>query len=380
MWGEVEEREEEGWYFRLSEHTDWLRDYIKNNPDFIFPTSRAKDVLNALGPSGGIDLCISRPKARLSWGIPLPFDEGHVNFVWFDALTNYISFAGYLADEVGNEGMPDFAKLWPAVAHVIGKDILVPAHAIYWPIMLHALGFSDEQIPRLIVHGWWNIKGQKMSKSLGNVVDPASIADLVTVDGLRYYLMESMVTGNDADLSVDRMVVDVYTGKLLKGLGNLLNRAINMAQKYRGGVLAATSYDDDLNKALRQTVADVPSRYLEKMDAWAIHEGIAEAWKIVDHGNKFVEDTAPFKLAKDPEQAARLDSILGHLAEAVAHVSVLLSPIMPDACAEIRRQLNWQMPDGFTVGDLKWGLLPAGHKMNEPKILFPRIELGEEKK
>lgn len=377
-WGEVVELEEENWYFRLSEHVEWLRGYIKNHPDFIFPAFRANDVLNAL--EGGQDLCISRPVERLSWGIPLPFDERFVNYVWFDALTNYISFAGYLADEVGNEGMPDFTKLWPADAHVIGKDILVPAHAIYWPIMLHALGFSDEQIPRLIVHGWWNIKGAKMSKSLGNVVDPAALANLVTVDGLRFYLMRSMATGYDADLSVDRMVVDVYTGELLKGLGNLLNRAVNMAQKYRSGVLAASSYDDDLNKALRQTVADVPARYLEKMNAWAIHEGIAEAWKIVDHGNKFVEDTAPFKLAKDLEQAARLDSILAHLAEAVAHISVLLSPIMPEACAEIRRQLNWQMPEGFTVGDLKWGLLPAGHQLNEPKILFPRIELEGEKK
>ncbi|QIF00747.1 methionine--tRNA ligase [Roseimicrobium sp. ORNL1] len=377
-WGEVVELQEENWYFRLSEHVEWLRGYIKSHPDFIFPAFRANDVLNAL--EGGQDLCISRPVERLSWGIPLPFDERFVNYVWFDALTNYISFAGYLADEVGNEGMPDFAKLWPADAHVIGKDILVPAHAIYWPIMLHALGFSDEQIPRLIVHGWWNIKGAKMSKSVGNVVGPAELADLVTVDGLRFYLMRSMATGYDADLSVDRMIIDVYTGELLKGLGNLLNRAVNMAQKYRSGLLAASSYDDDLNKALRQTVAEAPARYSEKMNAWAIHEGIAEAWKIVDHGNKFVEDTAPFKLAKDPEQAARLDSILAHLAEAVAHVSVLLSPIMPDACAEIRRQLNWQMPDGFTVNDLKWGLLPAGHQLNEPKILFPRIELEGDKK
>ncbi|HSI63004.1 MAG TPA: methionine--tRNA ligase, partial [Candidatus Saccharimonadia bacterium] len=218
-WGEVVELQEENWYFRLSEHVEWLRGYIKSHPDFIFPTSRAKDVINAL--EGGQDLCISRPVERLSWGIPLPFDERFVNYVWFDALTNYISFAGYLADEVGNEGMPDFAKLWPADAHVIGKDILVPAHAIYWPIMLHALGFSDEQIPRLIVHGWWNIKGQKMSKSLGNVVDPSALADIITVDGLRYYLMRDMATGNDADLSDERIGM-AYNKELAGGLGNLL--------------------------------------------------------------------------------------------------------------------------------------------------------------
>ena len=375
-WGEVVELEEENWYFRLSEHVEWLREYIKTHPDFIFPSYRAKDVLNAL--EGGQDLCISRPVERLSWGIPLPFDERFVNYVWFDALTNYISFAGYLADEVGNDGMPDFAKLWPADAHVIGKDILVPAHAIYWPIMLHALGFSDAQLPRLIVHGWWNIKGQKMSKSLGNVVDPAVLADLVGVDGLRFYLIRSMTTGSDADLSVERMVVDIYTGELLKGLGNLVNRAINMAQKYRGGLLAASSYDDEINQALRGVVADVPARYLEKMNAWALHEGIAEAWRIVDAGNKYVDDTAPFKLAKDPAQAARLDSILAHLAEIVAHLSVILSPIMPDVCTRIREQLGWTLPDGLTVGDLKWGLLPAGHQLNQPQILFPKVELPKD--
>ncbi|RBP47400.1 methionyl-tRNA synthetase [Roseimicrobium gellanilyticum] len=375
-WGEVVETEEENWYFRLSEHVEWLSSYIKSHPDFIFPAFRANDVLNAL--ESGQDLCISRPIERLSWGIPLPFDERFVNYVWFDALTNYISFAGYLADEVGNEGMPDFAKLWPADAHVIGKDILVPAHAIYWPIMLHALGFSDEQIPRLIVHGWWNIKGEKMSKSLGNVVDPAALAGIFSVDGLRYYLMKDMATGYDADLSEERMEI-AYNKELAGGLGNLLNRTLKMLQNASKGVITASSYDDEVNQTFRRVVADAPARYAEKMNAWAIHEGIAEAWKIVDHANFFIDHTQPFKM-KDPALAERRDSVLHHLAESLVHVSVLLSPVMPEACAKIREQLGWHLPEGFTVGDLKWGLLPVGHQLNPPVPVFPRVELGAEKK
>jgi methionyl-tRNA synthetase len=374
-WGEVVELQEDNWYFKLSEHVEWLKAYIKSHPDFIFPSFRASDVLNALESSGGIDLCISRPKERLSWGIPLPFDSNYVNFVWFDALTNYVSFAGYLSEECGNQGFPEFSRLWPADAHVIGKDILVPAHAIYWPIMLHALGFPDDQIPRLIVHGWWNSKeGTKMSKSTGNVVDPHDLADVFSVDGLRYYLMREMSTGYDANLSDERME-NAYNKELADGLGNLLNRTLTMASKVRDGVLNAEhGYDDDVNQSLRQTVAAAPAPYVAKMDSWAINEGIAEAWKIVTHANSFVEVTQPFKM-KDPSLSARKDSVLYHLAEALLHVSVLLSPIIPEACQKMREQLGWTMPPGFTISDLKWGLLPHGHQIGQRAPLFPKVEL-----
>jgi methionyl-tRNA synthetase len=326
-----------------------------------------------LESSGGQDLCISRPKERLSWGIPIPFDERFVNFVWFDALVNYISFAGYLSKEAGNSGMPEFSRLWPADAHVIGKDILVPAHAIYWPIMLHALGFSDAQMPRLIVHGWWNVKGAKMSKSTGNVIDPNELADTFTADGLRYYLMRDISTGYDADFSDERILMS-YNKELAGGLGNLLNRTLSMAQKYRSGMLAASSYDDEINQALRQSVAEAPSKYVQSMNAWAIHDGIAEAWKIVTHANQFVDVTQPFKLAKDEAQAGRLTTVLHHLAEALAHVSILLDPIIPQAAAKMRAQLGWEPSSNFTFSDLKWGLLPAGHQLGQPVPLFPRLE------
>jgi methionyl-tRNA synthetase len=370
-WGEVSEIEEENWYFKLGEHVEWLRGYIKAHPEFIFPTHRLNDVLNAL--SEGQDLCISRPRERLSWGIPLPFDERFVNYVWFDALANYISISGYMAEEVGNTGMPDFKALWPADAHVIGKDILQPAHAIYWPIMLHALGFTDEQMPKLIVHGWWNVKGAKMSKSIGNVIDPNQLADTFTADGLRYYLMRDIATGYDADFSDERIIMS-FNKELAGGLGNLLNRTLNMAHKYRNGVLEASSYDDEINQALRQTVSEAPAKYCEKMHAWAIHDGIAEAWKIVTHANAFVDQTQPFKLAKDPAQAERLTAVLQHLAEALAHVSILLDPIIPEAAAKMRAQLGWNPSARLPFDDLKWGLLPSGHQLGQPVPLFPRLD------
>ena len=375
-WGEVIELEEDNWYFRLSDHVEWLKNHIRSHPDFIFPAFRANDVLNALENFGGQDLCISRPIERLSWGIPLPFDERFVNYVWFDALTNYISFAGYLADECGNEGLPQFDKLWPADAEIIGKDILVPAHAVYWPIMLHALGFTDEQIPKLIVHGWWNIKGAKMSKSLGNIVDPNVLADTFGADGLRFYLMRDIATGYDSDFTEERILMS-YNKELGGGLGNLLNRTLKMANNYRSGVLKHNGYDDEIHASLRQVTAEAEAAYPEKMEGWNIHHGIDEAWKIVTAANGFIEQTQPFKLAKDESQSERLDSVLLHLAESILHASILLNPIMPVACEKIREQLRCPLPAGFKLSDLKWGLLPDGHQLGEGVPIFPRVELKE---
>ncbi|MDB6140342.1 MAG: methionyl-tRNA synthetase [Verrucomicrobiaceae bacterium] len=374
-WGEVVELEEENWYFKLSEHVEWLKAFIRSHPDFIFPAFRANDVINALEGGGAIDLCISRPKERLTWGIPLPFDPDFVNYVWFDALVNYISFAGYLADEVGNTGLPDFKRLWPANAHVIGKDILSPPHAIYWPTMLHAMGFSDEEIPQLIVHGWWNLRGGKISKSIGNVIDPNALADTFTPDGLRFYLMKDIATGQDADFSDERILM-AYNKDLGGGLGNLLNRTLKMANNYRQGVVTINGFDDEVCANLRQVVAEVTAAYPQKMESWAIHHGIEEIWKIVTAANGFIELTQPFKLAKDETQGERLDAVLRHLAEAILQVTVLLNPIMPVACEKIREQLGWKLPEGFTLEKLAWGLLPDGHRLGQGVPLFPRVEVA----
>src|SRR5213080_1570134 len=197
-WGEVEQREEENYYFKLSEHKEWLLNFLRSHPTFVSPSFRQTELINAVEKLSG-DLCISRPKSRLSWGIELPFDKNFVNYVWFDALTNYISFAGYDPNIDNYEKQPqEFRDRWPAL-QIIGKDILVPAHGIYWLIMLHAIGFHDEAMPQLLVHGWWNLGGAKMSKSAGNVIDPFALIEKYGAEALRYYLLSDIATGSDAD-------------------------------------------------------------------------------------------------------------------------------------------------------------------------------------
>src|SRR3954469_2073099 len=229
-WGQVEFREEENYYFKLEQHKDWLLRHIDNVPNFVTPDFRQKELRNAVEKLSG-DLCISRPKSRLSWGIELPFDRDYVNYVWFDALTNYISFIGYDPAQKNFADQPnDFRDRWPAL-QMIGKDILIPAHGIYWMIMLKALDFPDEQMPKFLVHGWWNISGAKMSKSLGNVVDPDELANKYGAEALRYYLMSDIATGKDADFSEDRLI-SAFNGRLANSLGNLLNRTLNMAGRF----------------------------------------------------------------------------------------------------------------------------------------------------
>ena len=232
-WGQVEFREEENYYFRLEGQKRWLLDLIDRRAGLIEPSFRVAELRNAVDRLAG-DLCVSRPKARLAWGIEFPFDSEFVTYVWFDALVNYISFApGY--DPAPGTDLTQFRQWWPAL-HVIGKDILIPAHGVYWPMMLHALGFSDDEIPTFLVHGWWNISGEKMSKSLGNSVDPDVLADRYGAEALRYYLMSDIATGKDADFSEERLI-QRYNTDLANNLGNLLNRTLNMAHKYRDGVL-----------------------------------------------------------------------------------------------------------------------------------------------
>src|SRR5438105_4450940 len=230
-WGQVEFREEENYYFKLSQHKDWLLRYIDNRKDAVIPDFRQTELRNAVERISG-DLCISRPKSRLDWGIELPFDKDFVTYVWFDALTNYISFAGYDPSVSSFNLQPSsFLDRWPAL-QVIGKDILVPAHGIYWLIMLHAIGFPDDQMPQLLVHGWWNLGGAKMSKSAGNIVDPFVLIEKYGAEALRYYLMSDIATGQDADFSAERLIKR-YNADLANAVGNLLNRSLNMTERYR---------------------------------------------------------------------------------------------------------------------------------------------------
>ncbi|MGH8102375.1 MAG: methionine--tRNA ligase, partial [Chthoniobacterales bacterium] len=251
-WGEIEFREEENYYFKLSQHKDWLRSYLDNRKDAVIPDFRQTELRNAVekisdnrqsdaSAARTSDLCISRPKSRLDWGIELPFDKNFVTYVWFDALTNYISFIGYDPNQsTFNSQSLTFREKWPAL-QIIGKDILVPAHGIYWLIMLHAIGFPDEQIPQLLVHGWWNLGGAKMSKSAGNIVDPFALAEKYGAEALRYYLMSDIATGKDADFSEERLI-ERYNADLANRLGNLLNRSLPMIERYKRGELKQASW------------------------------------------------------------------------------------------------------------------------------------------
>lgn len=379
QWGEVIEFEEENYYFRLSDHVGWLRDYLTRTPDVIFPEFRKADVINALAATEGTDLCISRPKDRLDWGIELPFDSDYVTFVWFDALTNYISGAGYRRELHGADAppLPDFDRLWPADAHVIGKDILVPAHAIYWMIMLHAAGFTDDQMPKFLVHGWWNIRGEKMSKTTGNIVDPVALADRYTTDGLRYYLLRDIVSGRDADFDESRLRM-LYQTELANELGNLLNRTLNMTARYRGGVVTPGSgHEDADNAALRSKVAEAHVAYHAHMQGHEPHAALEVVRGVTGAANRYVEQSAPWKLAKDDAQAARLDSVLHHLAETLVHIAAWLRPFMPTATGRMLGQL--QAADKVpTLTDMAWGLLPDGHVLGAADPLFPRLPEEEE--
>src|SRR6266513_3166506 len=323
-WGQVEFREEENYYFKLSDHKKWLTDYLKKRKDAVIPDFRQTELVNAVEKLGG-DLCISRPKSRLDWGIELPFDKDFVNYVWFDALTNYISFVGYDPTLDTYEGQSqEFRDRWPAL-QIIGKDILVPAHGIYWLIMLHTIGFPDEAMPQLLVHGWWNLGGAKMSKSAGNVIDPFVLADKYGTEAVRYYLINAIVTGKDADFSEERLI-ERYNADLANSLGNLLNRALPMTQKYCSGMLRSRDpvsvrlfhimvsdrqiSDSDfgsLDPASRQitlgiadlllTINAVVKSYPAIMDAFEANEILNGITAICTKANVRIEATAPWHLA-----------------------------------------------------------------------------------
>jgi methionyl-tRNA synthetase len=365
-WGEVILLEEENWYFRLSKHKEWLQNFLQQRTDFVVPSFRQIELSNAVDKLTG-DLSISRPKQRLSWGIELPFDKDYVTYVWFDALLNYVTFAGYLAEP--DADLPDFNELWPCQAHIIGKDIMIPAHGIYWPIMLHAMGFTDGAMPRLVVHGFIQRAGAKMSKSLGNVVDPNLLADQFGSDALRYYLVRETIMGQDGDFNEERLIIR-YNTDLANDLGNLLNRTINMSQRYRNGVVNKAEVDNPGVDEIHHLAVDVIGRYREAFDKFQVHTALEIAWDLVAAANAFVERMAPWKLAKDSAQAELLDAVLYALAESSRILALLVSPVIPMSSEKILNQLGAE-----TFRRLEWGGLPAGHQLNAPSPVFPRIEV-----
>jgi methionyl-tRNA synthetase len=395
-WGQVEFREEENYYFRLSDHKQWLLDLIdkctKEGRPLIIPRFRQVELRNAVEKIAG-DLCISRPKSRLDWGIELPFDKDFVNYVWFDALTNYISFADYDPRVDKYEDQPqEFRDRWPAL-QIIGKDILVPAHGIYWLIMLHAIGFPDDQIPQLLVHGWWNLGGAKMSKSAGNIVDPFVLAGKYGAEALRYYLMSDIATGKDADFSEERLV-ERYNADLANSLGNLLNRTLTMIFKYQNGKLAkidagqirgslgAVSAVDTLGNWMR----DAPSFAAGSIGAFHPNALCEDVNTCVTKCNEAIQDSAPWEIEKrtenDADEERLLGAVLYYLAESLRIIAILISPVLPEAAHGIFDQLNWKMElrgkeERFALKAAEWGGLPDGHVVGKPVPLFPRIQISD---
>jgi methionyl-tRNA synthetase len=394
-WGEVEQREEENYYFKLTEHKQWLLDFIdarsKAGNPFVVPDFRVAELRNAVEKLGddrqfgsnrpsGSDLCISRPKSRLSWGIELPFDRDYVNYVWFDALTNYISFIGYDPARSSISDQPStFREKWPAL-HVIGKDIMVPAHGIYWPIMLHALGFPDDQMPTLLVHGWWNISGAKMSKSLGNVVDPDVLIEKYGAEALRYYLMSAIITGRDADFSEERLVAS-HDSELANRIGNLLNRSLPLVTRFREGRLYKSTFPELVKEfGERFKFHELSQTYMAAFEECSVSNAISSILAPAMLGNIIVDNEKPWLLIKTAETASRFDGVMYTLAEALRVTAILLSPVLPKAAHGIFDQLKWKMElsgkeERFLLEDAKWGDLPDGHAVGKPVPLFPRIEI-----
>ena len=353
-YGEVVELKEDNYYFKLGAQQQWLIDYIEANPDFIAPSYRRNEVLGFLKNNTLEDLCISRPLARLNWGIPLPFDPEFVTYVWFDALVNYTSIAHAHAP----------LGLWPADIHVIGKDI-VKFHAVYWPIMLKAMGLP---LPKqILVHGWWQKDGAKISKSTGNVVDPIAVINEWGLDAFRFYVLRELDIGPDGNWT-DAGFRSRYQAELGNGLGNLVNRSLSMLKRYRNGVVPARSNElaADADKAADETRALFKQSQLQA--------ALQSIWGLVNRANKYVDETAPFKLAKDPAQAQRLDEVLYNLAESCRVLAVLLNPFLPGTSAKIYAQLGLTgAPD--KLADATWGGLQAGHTIGEPAPLFPRKDV-----
>ena len=394
-WGEIEFREEENYYFRLSQHKEWLLQYLDNRKDAVVPDFRQTELRNAVERISG-DLCISRPKSRLDWGIELPFDKDFVTYVWFDALTNYISFADYDPSQSNIKHQPlGFLQKWPAL-QIIGKDILVPAHGIYWLIMLHAIGFPDDQMPQLLVHGWWNLGGAKMSKSAGNIIDPFVLADKYGAEALRYYLMSDIATGKDADFSEERLV-ERYNADLANTLGNLLNRTLNMAHRYRDGMLARNEelprFLETFESGEKRKIADLypvlnlmliirnhVSLFQSRFEELDLSFAFNIALEIAVNGNMTVERTKPWELVKQNDKAPVLDAALYTFADSLRIIAILISPVLPRAAQGIFDQLNWKMElsgkeERFSLADAEWGRLPDEHVVGKPTPLFPRIEI-----
>lgn len=363
---EVTEAKEEAYFFKMSPFAERIEKLLTET-DYLQPKTRATELVNNFIKPGLEDLCVSR--TTFKWGIPVTFDDKHVVYVWIDALSNYISALGFW-----NEQYNDFDKFWPADVHMVAKDIM-RFHAIIWPAMLMAL---DLPLPKhLAVHGWITFNGQKMSKSLGNVVDPFILGERYGADAIRYHILREMALGADSSFS-NEIMINRINSDLANGLGNLVSRTVAMADKYFGGTLPADREAGDFDAELMAEAKGLVAKVDEFMDKTQINNALAEIFKVVSRANKYIDETAPWVLGKDESKKARLATVLYNLLETIRIVSTLLSNFMPTTMPKVWEQIGAAESDITYENAGKFGVLPADVTVHRGEIIFPRIDVDKE--